>query len=126
MVYPAFPEALSLVIIAEPDRASRGALARRVPPSAPYEPEHSEQQVSGSVAAGEESRWFATLAVALTGDQSILLSIERDGPVTPGAPAVEDVALVIPSGEADAVLTLLHGVVAHARRDGVLPEQTAT
>jgi hypothetical protein len=34
------------------------------------------------------------------------------------------VALVIPLDEADAVLTLLHGIVAQARRDGVLPRRS--
>jgi len=78
----------------------------------------------GSVATGQESRWLATLAVPMTGDQSILLSLEREGPVSPGAPVVEEVSLVIPPGEADALLTLLHGIVAHARRDGVLSRRS--
>jgi hypothetical protein len=46
--------------------------------------------------------------------------IGREGPLPPGAPAVEEVAVVIPPGEADAVLALLQGLVDHARRDGVL------
>ena len=91
------------------------------PRSAPYEPEHSERQVAGSVTAGR-ARWLATLAVPMTGDQSILLSLEREGPLPPGAPLVQDVALVIPPGEVDAVLALFRGIVGQARRDGVLPK----
>ncbi|MGH7514148.1 MAG: hypothetical protein ACREOQ_14635 [Gemmatimonadales bacterium] len=91
-----------------------------IPGGAGYEPEHSERQVTGSVAVGQESRWVATLAVPMTGDQSVLLTLEREGPAPAGAPAVEHVMLVIPPGEADAVLTLLRGIVAHARRNGML------
>jgi hypothetical protein len=91
---------------------------------APYEADHSERQATGSVSVGEGRRWLATLSVPMTGDQSLLLSIERDGPLPAGAPEVEAVSLVIPAGEVDAFLTLLHGVVAHARRDGVLGRKT--
>ena len=85
-----------------------------------YEREHSERQVSGSVRAGHEVSWFATLAVPMTGDQSLLVTIERKGPAPRGAPAVDDVMLVIPPGEVDAVVALFQGLVAHARKDGVL------
>lgn len=90
------------------------------PGAASYEPEHSERQVSGSVAVAPRARWCATLAVPLTGDQSVLVTIERTGTTPPGAPDGSEVALVIPPGEADAVVALLRGVIAHARRDGVL------
>jgi hypothetical protein len=91
-----------------------------IPGGAGYEPEHSERQVTGSVAVGQASRWVATLAVPMTGDQSALLTFEREGPLPAGAPAVEQVMLVIPPGEADAVLMLLQGIIAHARRNGVM------
>ena len=113
-----------LIVIADNQRPPRGSITRRTLPAPAYEPGNSERQVNGSVATGEESAWFATLAVAMRGDQSILLSVERQGPVPTGAPLVEDVALVIPLDEADAVLTLLHGIVAQARRDGVLPRRS--
>jgi hypothetical protein len=122
-MYELLHEDQVFVVIADNERLPKGAVTRRTVPSAPYEPGHSERQVNGSVAAGQESRWFATLAVSMTGDQSIFLSVEREGPVPAGAPLVEDMALVIPPGEADAVLTLLHGIVAQARRDGVLPRR---
>jgi len=112
------------IVVADNERLPRGSVTRRAVQLAPYEPGHSERQVMGSVATGQESRWLATLAVPMTGDQSILLSLEREGPVSPGAPVVEEVSLVIPPGEADALLTLLHGIVAHARRDGVLSRRS--
>lgn len=101
-------------------RPRRSALGSAVAQPAGYEPEHSERQVSGSVVVGEQVRWSARLAVPMTGDQSLLMVIEREGPLPPGAPVVEEVAVVIPPGEADAVLALLQGLVEHARRDGVL------
>jgi hypothetical protein len=88
--------------------------------AAEYEAGHSERQVTGSVAVGQESRWVATMAVPMTGDQSALVIIEREGPTPPGAPDVPEVSLVVPPGELDALLTLLRGIVAQARRDGVL------
>jgi hypothetical protein len=88
--------------------------------TAEYEAEHSERQATGSVAVGEESRWVAALAVPMTGDQSALVTIVREGPTLGSAPSVPEVTLVVPPGEFDALLTLLQGIVAHARRDGVL------
>jgi hypothetical protein len=85
-----------------------------------YEAGHSERQVTGSVAVGQESRWIATVAVPMTGDQSALIVIEREGPTPAGAPEVHEVALVVPPGELDALLTLLRGIVAQAQREGVL------
>jgi hypothetical protein len=109
------------LIVADNARPPKGTAAPSgIPGGATYEPEHSERQVTGSVAVGRESRWMATLAVPMTGDQSVLLTLEREGPAPASAPAVEQVMLVIPPGEADAVLTLLRGIVAHARRNGVL------
>lgn len=51
-------------------------------------------------------------------DQGALLTIDRSGP---GAgPAPSDASLMIPPGEADALLTLLKGLIEQARADGVL------
>ena len=44
-----------------------------------YEREHSECQVSGSVVVNRGGRWLATLAVPMTGEQSLLVTIERQG-----------------------------------------------
>jgi hypothetical protein len=109
------------LILADHVRPPKGAAGRPGVSDAPaYEPGHSERQVTGSVTVGQERRWVATLAVPMTGDPSVLVTLEREGPVPAGAPDVHEVALVIPPGEADAVITLLRGIVAHARRDGVL------
>jgi hypothetical protein len=110
------------LIVADQVRPPKGGGPARsgVPAAFEYEPGHSERQVTGSVEVGPDSRWLATLAVPMTGDQSVLVTLEREGPVPAGAPAVHEVMLVIPAGEADAVLTLLRGLVVHARRDRVL------
>lgn len=110
------------LIVADQVRAPKGAgtAGPGVPAALEYEPGHSERQVTGSVEVGPDSRWLATLAVPMTGDQSVLVTLEREGPAPSGAPAVSEVMLVIPVGEADAVLTLLRGIVVQARRDGVL------
>lgn len=113
------------LVIADNVRVPGGAAIRPViTGAAGYEPGHSERQVTGSVTVGQESRWSALLAVPMTGDQSVLLTIERDGPTPAGAPAIPEVTLIIPPGEADALLMLLQGIVAQARRDGVLPRRS--
>jgi hypothetical protein len=110
------------LIVADNTRLPKSTAAHSGSSRAPgYEAEHSERQVTGSVQVGQEGRWVGTLAVPMTEDQSVLVTLEREGPAPAGAPAVQQVMLVIPPGEADAVLTLLRGIVAHARRDGVLP-----
>jgi hypothetical protein len=95
--------------------------ARPAAASGRYEREHSECLCSGSVTVATGDYWRATLAVATSGDRSVLLSIERTGSVSAGAPAVDTLALVIPSGEVHAVVALVAGVVEHARQVGVLP-----
>jgi hypothetical protein len=91
-----------------------------IPEAAEYEPGHSERQATGWVSVGSEGRWAATLAVPMTGDQSALITIEREGGLPPGAPSVPGVTLVVPPGEIDALLVLLRGLVAQARREGIL------
>jgi hypothetical protein len=122
---PAGPMSLPCaVIVADNIRLPGGSGAhRRVPGVASYEAGHSERQVTGSVAAAPECRWSATLAVPMIGDQSVLITIEREGPAPAGVPTVADVSLVIPPGEVDAVMTLLRGLVGQARSEGVLPRR---
>lgn len=86
-----------------------------------YEREGSEQVARGSVTVPSGGRWFSTLEVPLSGDRSALLTIGREGPGESLGPA--EAALVIPQGEADAVLALLNGVIAQARADGVLRDR---
>lgn len=90
-----------------------------------YEGEHGERQVSGSVAHGTACRWYGSLAVALTGDQSALVTLTREGPLPAGAPSVPTIDIVIPPGEADVVVALLRGLVGQARSQGVLPRRSA-
>jgi hypothetical protein len=111
----------TLIVADQVRPPKRGATAGPgVPAAFEYEPGHSVCQVTGSVEVGPDSRWLATLAVPMTGDQSVLVTLEREGLVPAGAPATSEVMLVIPVGEADAVITLLRGIIVHARRDGVL------
>lgn len=109
-----------LLVADNMQRPRRSADQPSDPKPGGYEREHSERQVSGSVTLRQGVQWFATLAVPMTGDQSLLVTMERKGPRPPGAPEVDDVMLVIPPGESDAALELLRGIVAHARQDGVL------
>lgn len=93
----------------------------RVPPKKSrlaYEREGSEQVARGSVTLPSGGRWFSTLEVPLSGDRSALLTIGREGPGESLEP--DEAALVIPQGEADAMLALLNGIIAQARSDGVL------
>jgi hypothetical protein len=85
-----------------------------------YQSEHSERQVSGSVGVSPGARWMGSLSVAKGGDQSLLLIMQRDGPLPAEAPLVDEVALVIPPGEAHAVVTLLQGLVEHAKQAGIM------
>jgi len=113
--------AVHSLIVADNERPPRVSAARSAAPSpVEYEGGHSERRATGSVAVGQGSWWMATLSVPMSGDQTILLTIERDGPTPAGAPTVEQVTMVIPPGEVDAVLTLLQGIVAQSRRNGVL------
>lgn len=112
--------AVHCIVVADNLHPPKGFAARGPAGAAGYEPGHSERQSTGSVAAGADGRWFATLAVPMSGDQSVLLTLEREGPTPAGAPVVPEVSVVIPPGEVDAFVTLLRGIVAQARRDGVL------
>ncbi|HZE73710.1 MAG TPA: hypothetical protein VE091_00255, partial [Gemmatimonadales bacterium] len=96
--------------------------AARPPAPSPstYEPGHSARRATGSVPVGQGSWWTATLSVPMSGDQTALLTVERDGPRPASAPPIGQVTMVVPVGEMDAVLTLLQGIVAQSRRDGVL------
>jgi hypothetical protein len=88
-----------------------------------YEAEGSERVSRGSVTLPSGARWFSKLEVPMVGDQSALLTIGRQGP---GASIEsESTALVLPPGEADAVLALLNGVITQARSHGVLRDHPA-
>jgi hypothetical protein len=87
-----------------------------------YDKETSDRIARGSVMLSRDTLWAAELAVSTTGDQSALLIIERHGPGR--EIGSQDAAIAIPPGEVDAVQTLLTGIIAQARRDGVLSDNS--
>ncbi|HEX5830114.1 MAG TPA: hypothetical protein VFY16_03975 [Gemmatimonadaceae bacterium] len=94
----------------------------REPEPGEYENEGSEQRSTGAVAVGGGAWWSATLAVPMPADGAAFLRVERHGAVPAGyRGAGESAELSLPAGEAGAVVVLLAGLVAQARRDGVLP-----
>ena len=101
----------SLQLLRE-DQASPGV------PRPSYESEGSERVSRGSVTLTSGGRWSATLEVRMGDEQGALLTMDRSGPG--GGPAPSDASVMIPPGEADALLTLLTGLIEQARADGVL------
>ena len=87
-------------------------------PRPSYESEGSERVSRGSVTLPSGGRWSAALEVRMRDDQGALLTMNRSGPEA--GPAPSDATLMIPPGEADALLTLLTGLIEQARADGVL------
>ena len=86
-----------------------------------YEPESSERRALGSIPVSPDAHWNATLTVPMTGGVAFV-DLERRGELPAGYRGGEERAqLALPEGEVDALVALLSGVVAHARRDGVLP-----
>jgi hypothetical protein len=93
----------------------------RVPPWLPhgtYEHEGSQRVSRGSVAVAPRTRWLSTLEVPVEGGLPALLTIRREA--SSGSIAPDEACLVLPLGEADALLELLRGIIAQARADGVL------
>lgn len=78
-----------------------------------------ERVAKGSVRLPNGDRWSGSIEAAGEGDQAALLTVERKSRRRVLEPA--DAALVIPPGEAEALLALLNGLVAQARREGILP-----
>lgn len=86
-----------------------------------YEDDGSERTANGSVTVAANVHWTATLTVPIADPSVTFVQIERRGPLPDshlGSGETADFSL--PSREVDAVLSLLAGVVAQARRDGVL------
>ena len=84
-----------------------------------YEPEGSDCRATGSVSLRSGGWWSADLIVSIRREDEILLTIHRHG-----APGQEDdgasVDLRLRPGDLEALAVLLNGVIAQARRDGVL------
>jgi hypothetical protein len=88
----------------------------------PYEAEGSERRTLGSISVAPDARWAVTLTVPMPDGNVAFITVERQGPRPPGYLGSEDAAdFSVPIREMDALVALLIGVVAHARRDDVLP-----
>jgi hypothetical protein len=86
-----------------------------------YEAEGSERRSVGSIATGPGAWWSATLSAPVADGGVVFVQLERHGPRPAGYRGSEEAAdFSVPAGEVDALLALLAGVVAQARRDGVL------
>ena len=85
-----------------------------------YEPESSERRALGSIPVSADAHWNATLTVPMTGDVAFV-DLERRGELPRDYRGGEERAqLALPVRELDALVALLAGVVAQARRDGVI------
>jgi len=104
-----------LVFYSVPERLSPAQPAL----SPVYQRPGRERVAKGTVRLPNGDRWSGSIEAAGEGDQPALLTVERKSRRRILEPA--DAALVIPSGEADALLALLNGLVAQARREGILP-----
>jgi hypothetical protein len=88
-----------------------------------YEDEGCERRALGSVGVTADTCWRATLTVPIT-DRVAFICLERSGPLPTGYRGSEESAFFsLPVEEAEALVTLLVGIVAQARRDGVFPER---
>ena len=92
--------------------------------SPPYESEGSEHRTLGSVPVSDDARWTATLTVPIPERNVAFVDLERRGALPSGYRGGEESAhFSLPLGELDSVVTLLAGVIAQARTDGVLPRR---
>lgn len=113
-------------------RTARGAVRMTAPaavyedrgrylPPRGYEDEGSGRTSTGAIYLTSDSAWRATLSVPLPDADAVFLHIERTGRLPAGYRGAEESAtLSVPVAELDSVMTVLAGVIAQARRDGVL------
>jgi hypothetical protein len=88
---------------------------------ATYEPEGSERRTLGSVDVAPDARWMATLTVPIPDDGVVFVHLERRGTLPAGYRGSEETAAFsLPASETEALVALLAGVTAQARREGVL------
>ena len=89
-----------------------------------YESEGGERISRGSVTLPSGATWFAKLVVPVNAEESALLTVRRDA--TGPSLLPDEASLVVPGGEADALLLLLQGLFEQARREGLItpPEST--
>jgi hypothetical protein len=93
----------------------------RYAPSRRYDDEGSEKTARGSAIVTVDCRWTATLTLPLPAADAVFVRLERQGPFPQGYRGAEESAVFsAPVAELDAVMDALAGVIAQARRDGVL------
>jgi hypothetical protein len=83
-----------------------------------FKPLHRLRAAKGSVRLPSGDQWFGSIEAGGPADHPALLTVERKSRRRKLEPA--DAALVIPPGEADALLALINGLVTQARRQGIL------
>jgi hypothetical protein len=102
-------------------RRNVGEGDRRYAVPSRYDDEGSERSAIGSASVSVDAWWRATLTVPLPAQDAVFVRIERRGPLPDGYRGAEESGgFSLPIGELDAVMTALTGVIAQARRDGVL------
>jgi hypothetical protein len=85
------------------------------------EDEGSELRSIASMAVLGDARWTAVLTVPIPEQEALLIRLERSGELPDGyRGAGESAIFSMPMVEAEAVFSLLNGIFAQARRDGVL------
>lgn len=91
-------------------------------PYGDYESEGSECRSLASLRVSRDARWTATITVPIPPRAVAFIEVERRGELPAGYRGAEERALLsVPIAETGALIELLTGVVAQARRDGVLP-----
>jgi hypothetical protein len=86
-----------------------------------YEDEGSTREARGAVAVAPDAWWTVVLTAQVDADDTVMLRLERRGGRPDRAGTDRSLTFALPGGELDAVLVLLAGVTAQARRDAVLP-----
>ena len=113
-------QAAGVVVRLTPRVAVYEDRGRYLPPRR-YEDEGSERTSTGAIYLTSHAAWKATLSVPLPDADAVFLRVERTGPLPDQYRGAEESAVLsIPVDELEAVLGVLAGVIAQARRDGVL------
>jgi len=89
-----------------------------------YESEGSERVSRGSITLPSGDAWLAKLVVPVNGEESALLTVRREAAGPSLLP--DEASLVVPRGEADALLLLLQGLFEQARKEGIIPPPGGT
>jgi hypothetical protein len=114
----------SIVEAGDTSQVGEAAAREHAPQPGPghvYDDEGSEQSAHGAVSVAPGRGWTGRLTVPITDAADIaFLLIQRHGDLPAGYSGEESADISIPAAEIDDVLALLVGLVAQARRHGVL------